>query len=116
MVEDPGTSRNNMHENRETSRASAEQADRSAKAQSRNADMHAMEESDCRVVPDEAAEQRGETFGGGGGGKAAAQGERRAIQHPADTARGTGVPGIERRAPSGAGKEDKSGSLLCCIM
>ena len=47
MVEDPGTSRNNMHENRETSKASASLADRSAKAQSHNADMHVMEESDC---------------------------------------------------------------------
>jgi hypothetical protein len=40
-----------MHENRETSKASAEQADRSAKAQSHTADVYAMEESDCRVVP-----------------------------------------------------------------
>ena len=40
-----------MHENRETSKASVDQADRSAKAQSRNADMHAMEESDGCVVP-----------------------------------------------------------------
>jgi RNA-directed DNA polymerase len=51
VVEDPGTSRNSMHENRETSRASIETVDRSAKAPSRNADMHAMEESDCCVVP-----------------------------------------------------------------
>jgi RNA-directed DNA polymerase len=51
VVEDPGTSRNNMHENRETSRASIETVDRSAKAPSRKADVHAMEESDCRVVP-----------------------------------------------------------------
>lgn len=50
VVEDPGTSRNNMHENRETSKASIETVDRSAKAPSRNADVHAMEESDCRVV------------------------------------------------------------------
>ena len=40
-----------MHENREASKASVEQAGRSAKAQSRNADVYAMEESDCRVVP-----------------------------------------------------------------
>ena len=39
-----------MHENRETSRAPA-RADRSAKVQSHNADMHVMEESDCPVVP-----------------------------------------------------------------
>jgi hypothetical protein len=40
-----------MHENRETSKASVDQADRFAKAQSRTADMHVMEESDCRIVP-----------------------------------------------------------------
>jgi hypothetical protein len=40
-----------MHENREASKASVDQADRSAKAQSRTADVYAMEESDCRVVP-----------------------------------------------------------------
>ncbi len=40
-----------MHENREASKASVDQTDRSAKAQSRNADVYAMEESDCRVVP-----------------------------------------------------------------
>ena len=51
MVEDPGTSRNNMHENRETSRPSAEEVGRSVKAQSRNADVHGREESDCRIVP-----------------------------------------------------------------
>jgi RNA-directed DNA polymerase len=51
VVEDPGTSRNNMYENRETSRASTKVVDRSAKAPSRNAGVHAMEESDCCVVP-----------------------------------------------------------------
>jgi len=40
-----------MHENRETSKASVDQADRPAKAQSHNAGVYAMEESDCRVVP-----------------------------------------------------------------
>ena len=39
-----------MHENRETSLASA-QADRSGKANSHNPDMHAREESDCAVIP-----------------------------------------------------------------
>ena len=73
-----------MHENREASSASVDQADRSAKAQVKQPNKEG-------------------TFGGGSGGKAAAQGERRVIQHPADTARGTGVPGIERRAPGGAG-------------
>src|SRR3954453_8496333 len=59
-------------------------------------------------ITNEAAEQRGATLGGGGGGKAAAQGERRAIQHQSDTERETGVPGIERRAPGGAGKEARA--------
>jgi hypothetical protein len=40
-----------MHENRETSRVPAEQVGRSAKTQSHNADMHALEESDRCVVP-----------------------------------------------------------------
>ena len=46
-----------MHENRETSGASRsdQDRDRSEKAQSRTADMHAPEESDCVVV---CAEQR----------------------------------------------------------
>ncbi len=42
-----------MHENRETSRTSQsnQERDRSAKAKSRKADMHVLEESDCAVVP-----------------------------------------------------------------
>ena len=42
-----------MHENRETSGASRsnQDRDRSAKAQSHNADMHVSEKSDCAVVP-----------------------------------------------------------------
>ena len=40
-----------MHENRETSVAPVQSAGRSEKAQCRNADMHAAEESDCGVVP-----------------------------------------------------------------
>ena len=52
MVEDPGTSRHNMHENRETSSAPVEtKAGRSAKAQSRTADVYVREESDRWVVP-----------------------------------------------------------------
>ena len=39
-----------MHENRETSMASA-QADQSGKANSRTPDAYAVEESDCAVVP-----------------------------------------------------------------
>src|ERR1700693_5295174 len=42
-----------MHENRETSRTSRtdQERDRSAKAISHNADAHALEESDCAIVP-----------------------------------------------------------------
>jgi RNA-directed DNA polymerase len=42
-----------MHENRETSRTSRtdQERDRSAKVISHNADAHALEESDCAVVP-----------------------------------------------------------------
>jgi RNA-directed DNA polymerase len=40
-----------MHENRETSGAPAEEAGRFGKAQSRNPDMHAREESDRGVIP-----------------------------------------------------------------
>jgi hypothetical protein len=40
-----------MHENRETSVAPVQSAGRSAKAQCRNADMHAAEESHWGIVP-----------------------------------------------------------------
>ena len=40
-----------------------------------------------RNSTDEAAEQRGATFGGGGGGKGVAQGEHRPIRHVPDTER-----------------------------
>jgi hypothetical protein len=60
MVEDPGTSGHNRHENREISRVSIEAIDRSAKAQSHNADMHALEESDCCVVPVKSPNKEGQ--------------------------------------------------------
>jgi hypothetical protein len=50
VVEDPSTSRNNRHENRETSLVSAT-ADRSGKANNHKPDMYAREESDCAIVP-----------------------------------------------------------------
>ena len=49
-----------MHENRETSRASAETVDRSGKAQSHNADVYILEESDCCVVPMKQPNKEGE--------------------------------------------------------
>ena len=47
VVKDPSTSRNNMHENRETSLASRHSRDRSGKANNHDPDMYAREESDC---------------------------------------------------------------------
>jgi hypothetical protein len=107
VVEDPGTSRNNMHENRETSKASIETVDRSAKAPSRNADVHAMEESDCRVVPVKQPNKEGTPSAEVVEGRRQLK-ENDAIQHPTDTERSTSVPGIGRRAPSGAGKEARA--------
>jgi RNA-directed DNA polymerase len=54
-----------MHENRETSRVSVEATDRSAKAQRRNADMHALEESDCCVVPVKSPNKEGQPLAEG---------------------------------------------------
>ena len=52
VVEEPGTLRNNMHENREISWTSwLVQQDRSAKATSRTADVYVQEKSDYAVVP-----------------------------------------------------------------
>jgi len=50
-----------MHENRETSRTSRtnQERDRSAKVKNYEADAHALEESDCAVVPMNWPEQRG---------------------------------------------------------
>jgi hypothetical protein len=78
-----------MDENWETSRTSrtTRKRDRSSKAISHNADMHALEESDWAVVPDEPAEQGGAILCGGHGGKGVDQGDLRAIQHEPDTAR-----------------------------
>ena len=47
----PGTPRNNMHENRETSGASRVNRDRSGKANNHKPDRYAAEESDDAVVP-----------------------------------------------------------------
>jgi hypothetical protein len=52
-IPDALTMSHNMHENRETSKASRlnQSRDRSEKAISRTADRHAIEESDCAIVP-----------------------------------------------------------------
>src|SRR5438093_1027523 len=92
-----------MHENRETCSAPVNQTGRSEKAQSQTADAYALQESDRCVLPVKQSNKEGQPSA-----EAAAQGERRAIQHQSDTERGTGVPGIERRAPSGAGKEARA--------
>ncbi len=52
VAKNPRTLRNNLHENREISSAPwSEDQGRSAKAINRTADMHALEKSDCAVVP-----------------------------------------------------------------
>jgi len=103
-----------MHENRETSRASAENADRSAKAQSRKADVYAMEESDCCVVPVKQPNKEGKPLA------EAVEGRRQPKENDAQsniqpTQRGErvyqGLSGVRRVA-----RERKNSSQLCCIM
>ena len=65
-----------MHENRETSRASA-RADRPGKVKEPSSWHVRCGGVGLRHSTDEATEQRGECFRGGGGGKGADQGEQR---------------------------------------
>jgi hypothetical protein len=51
VVKDPSTSRNNMHENRETSAAARRKAGTVRKGDCHNPNMHAEEGSDRAVVP-----------------------------------------------------------------
>ena len=56
VVEEPGTLRNNMHENREISNTPSVICEgRSVKAINRTTDVYVLEKSDCAVV---CAEQR----------------------------------------------------------
>jgi hypothetical protein len=89
-----------MHENRETCSASVNHPDRSAKAQSRTADAYALQESDRCVVPMKLPNREGQSSTEVVG-KAAAQGERRTIQHQSDTERGSGhrAVGVSQDAP-----------------
>ena len=73
-----------------------------------------MEESDCRVVPAKQPNEEGSNLR-----RRFVEGRRQPKENDAqsstlpDTERGTGVPRIERRAPSGAGKEqDRFTALL----
>jgi hypothetical protein len=106
VVEDPGTSRNNMYENREASRVPAEQAGRLAKAQSRNAGIHALEESDPCVVPVKQNEE-GQPLEEAVEGK---RRPRRTTHNPAFNRHraGNGCPRMEQHAPSGAGEEARA--------
>src|ERR1035438_6951034 len=93
VVRDPSTSRNNMHENRETSAASRSMGDRSGKAICRTPDMNAVEGSDRAVVPMKLPNKEERVgLGGGGGGKSADQGERCGTLHEPDTERGSPCP------------------------
>ena len=101
-----------MHENRETCSAPVDQAGRSAKAQSRTADVYALQESDRCVLP------LMQPNNGSQLSAEAAEGRRRPKENDAQsntspTQRGEAVSQAcaERR-----GKGRKSSSLLCCIM
>ncbi len=60
-----------MHENRETSSAPwSDDQGRSAKAISRTADMHVLEESDCAVVPVKQPNKEGQPSAEAGEGRA----------------------------------------------
>ena len=98
-----------MHENRETSRTSA-QADRSGKVKYPSSGHVRFGGVGLGHSTDEATEQRGESFCGGGGGKGADQGERRLTQHVSDTARSMRVSGVRRRTPRDAGQDAEPAS------
>lgn len=93
-----------MHENRETSLASA-RADRSGKANNRNPDMHAREESDCAVVPMKPPNKEAQASAEAVEGRARTK-ENAAKPNMHPTQSGTAhVPGVGR---SCAGTSDRS--------
>jgi RNA-directed DNA polymerase len=90
-----------MHENRETCSASVELADRSAKAQSRTADMYALQESDRCVLPMKLPNREGQPS------TEAAEGRRRPKENDAQSSTGPtqsgervsqGLSGVRRAA------------------
>ena len=104
-----------MHENRETCGASVQQTDRSAKAESRTADVYALQESDRCIVPMKLLNIEGNPS------TEAAEGRRRPKENDAQSNTSPTQSG-ERVSKDWAacagwrrrGKE--SGSRLCCIM
>ena len=100
-----------MHENRETSRASA-RADRRGKVKEPSSWHVRCGGVGLRHGTDEATEQRGECFRGGGGGRGADQGERRPSQRGSGTERSNRVPGVRRRASNGTSKEQERFTAL----
>ena len=73
--------------------------------QSRTADMHALEESDCAVVPMNQPNKEGQPSAEAGEGRAQTKENIAQSNMQPDTERGTSVPGIERCATSSKGKE-----------
>jgi len=100
------TSRNNMHEDRETYSASVNQTDRSARPQSRAADAYALQESDRGVVsmklPNKEEESSTEVWKEGSGPK---ENDAQSNTHPTQSGErvSQGLSGV-RPASSGAGK------------
>src|SRR3984957_4294206 len=92
-----------MHENRETSRAprSSQNRGRSEKVQSRTSDTHALEESDCAVVPMNQLNKEGQPSAEVGEGRAWAK-ENIAESNTSPTQSGErvsrGLSGVRRAA------------------
>ena len=79
-----------MHENRETSVAPVQLTGRSEKAQCRNADMHAAEESDCGVLPVNQPNKGGQPSAEVGEGRPQTK-ENQGTSHTPPTPSGEGV-------------------------
>ena len=98
-----------MHENRETCGAPVNQTGRSAKAQSQTADANALQESDRCVVPVKQPNKEGQPLAEAVEGRQRPkENDAQSSTSPTQSGEQTGVPGIERRAPSGAGKEARA--------
>ena len=91
-----------MHENRETSLVSA-QADRSGKANNHKPDAYAKEGSDCAIVPGKQPNKEATVSAEVVEGRAQTKENDAGPGTSPTRRRGTSVPRVRRRAPSGAG-------------
>lgn len=103
-----------MHENRETSKAPAQGAGRSGKANNHNPDMHVLEESDCAIVP-----MKQSNNGPSDGPAEVAEGRARTKENDAEPHRSPtqsgermsqGLGGVRQRAREG--KQERFTALL----